>query len=102
MDGFDAAPAELAACGSMLQRIGADVRAEMRVLTKEMDTVLGQGWTGSAAKGFSQGWEQWLSGANEVLDALQSLGQLLDDTGANYQAGDTAAATGYQQTQDLL
>jgi WXG100 family type VII secretion target len=96
--GFDATPVELQVCGSMLTQISQDVRTEMRVLQQEMDALLGGGWQGSAANGFAQGWEQWRRGASEVLDALHTMGRLLGDTGANYQAGDTGSAEQLKQS----
>lgn len=96
--GFEATPVELQVCGSTLAQISQDVRAEMRVLQQEMDALLTSGWQGGAANGFAQGWEQWLHGANEVLDALQGMGRLLGDTGANYQTGDTGSADDLRQS----
>ncbi len=97
MDGFDATPVELQVCGSMLAQISQDVHGEMRVLQQEMDALLGS-WQGGAANGFAQGWEQWLHGANEVLGALHSMGQLLGDAGANYQAGDAGSSDDLRQS----
>jgi WXG100 family type VII secretion target len=76
----------------MLAQISQDVRTEMRVLQGEMDALLSGGWQGDAANGFAQGWEQWLHGAEEVLDALHDMGGLLGDNGRNYQLGDSGSA----------
>lgn len=92
MDGFDATPVELRVCGSMLSQISDDLRTEMSVLRREMDALLNGGWRGQAATGFTHGWELWLRGANDVLDALRSMGRLLGETGLDYQRTDTSGA----------
>lgn len=96
--GFDATPAELQVCGSTLTEISQDMRTKMQSLQLDMDALLSGGWSGSAANGFAQGWEQWLRGASDVLDALQDMGRLLGDTGANYQTGDTGSADDLKQS----
>lgn len=92
MDGFDAAPVELQVCGSMLEQIGEDLHTEMGVLQRDMDALLTGGWRGHAATGFCNGWELWLQGARDVLHALQAMGQLLGETGRDYQRTDTSSA----------
>lgn len=98
VDGFDAAPVELQVCGSMLGQISEDLRTEMGVLQREMDALLSGGWRGHAANGFTRGWELWLQGANDVLDALQSMGCLLGDTGRDYQRTDTSGADAVRES----
>lgn len=55
MSGFDVAPEELQACGARLAQISDDIRTEMHTLTGDMDALLGGGWQGHAADGFTQG-----------------------------------------------
>jgi hypothetical protein len=45
-----------------------------------------------AADGFAKGWEQWLRGANDVLEALHTMSRLLGDTGHDYAGSDTSSA----------
>ncbi len=98
MDGFDAAPVELQVCGSMLGQIGEDLRTEMGVLQREMDVLLSGGWRGQAATGFAQGWELWLQGAGDVLDALDAMGRLLGESGRDYQRTDTSSANNVRES----
>lgn len=100
--GFEATPAELRVCGSMLAQVSAEVRDQMGVLRGEADTLLSGGWQGGAAQGFTQGWQQWHSGASDVLAALESMGQLLDTTGQNYVAVDDASADGVNTSGEGL
>lgn len=92
MAGFDITPVELRVCGSMLAQVSEDLRIDLSVLTREMDSLLLGGWQGAAAEDFAQGWEHWLAGAKDALDALSTMGRLLDDTGRDYQSADTSAA----------
>jgi uncharacterized protein YukE len=98
VDGFDAAPVELQVCGSMLGQIGEDLHAEMGVLRREMDALLAGGWRGLAAAGFAEGWELWLRGAGDVLDALRSMGGLLGETGRDYLRTDTSGADAVRES----
>lgn len=98
VDGFDAAPVELQVCGEMLGQIGGDLRIEMGVLQREMDALLGGGWRGQAVTGFTKGWDLWLQGANDVLDALQSMGRLLGETGRDYQRIDMSSADNMRES----
>jgi WXG100 family type VII secretion target len=98
VDGFDAAPAELQLCGLMLGQIGEELRTEMGVLQREMDTLLSTGWRGQAASGFAHGWELWLRGANDVLDALQTMGRLLGETGRDYHRTDNSGADAMRES----
>jgi WXG100 family type VII secretion target len=88
MTGFGVLPAELQACGAMLARLSEEVRAELKVVGSEVDALLGGGWHGQAAGGFAQGWEEWQTGAHEVLHALAAMGRLLGTSGDNYETSD--------------
>ncbi|HEV7651441.1 MAG TPA: WXG100 family type VII secretion target [Actinophytocola sp.] len=98
MDGFDATPAELQICGSMLAQIGDDIRTELTTLQGEMDALLGSGWHGQAANGFAQGWDQWRTGAHDVLDALHDMAGLLNTTGQSYRSTDDSSADTLRDT----
>lgn len=97
MDGFDATPVELQVCGSTLADLSREIHDKMQVLKDEVDGLLSGGWTGSAATGFTQGWEQWHIGAVEVLDALKSMGHLLGQTGRDYGLTDDTSAESLQR-----
>lgn len=92
MDGFTVAPVELQVCGSMLGRIGDELRTEMAVLHHAMDELLTTGWRGAAATGFATGWDQWSRGARDLLDALAAMSGLLGETGRNSERTDTTGA----------
>jgi WXG100 family type VII secretion target len=102
VDGFNATPVELQVCGSMLTQIGDEVRAEMSVLQREMDALMTEGWQGSAANGFAQGWEQWLRGAHDVLDAVHEMGTSLGVAGRSYATRDTTSMDDVTRSGDGL
>lgn len=62
-----------------------DVRDGAERLRKDRDDIdrrvtafLGAGWTGVAADSFVDAWDDWKSGATDVLEGLAAMGELLD------------------------
>ena len=102
MSGFDATPVELQVCGSLLAQISTNVRDQMGALQAEADALFSGGWQGGAADGFAQCWQQWQAGANEVLAALGSMGQLLGTMGQNYAGVDGQSADSVNQSGEGL
>jgi WXG100 family type VII secretion target len=98
MDGFDAVPAELQLCGSMLGQISEELRTEMGVLQREMDALLPGEWRGQTATGFAHGWELWQQGAGDVVDALQTMGRLFGETGRDYHRTDTSGVDAVRES----
>lgn len=91
MADFGVTSDELRACGSRLRQIGDEVRERMRSLGKDVDALLTE-WQGRAADGFACGWEEWLTGAMDVLRALDTLGGGLDVSGHRYADADATAS----------
>ena len=82
----------------MLADLSQEIHTVMRTFVGEVDAVLGGGWQGGAARGFAQGWDQWKTGANDVLDALRSVGHLLGATGRDYGVTDGTSADALRQS----
>lgn len=76
----------------MLTEISDQLRAELGTLRTEMDALFSTGWRGQAADGFAQGWDEWQSGATDVLTALRDMADLLGTTGRNYATTDESAS----------
>ena len=59
---------------------GADALAgrQRDDIDREVDSLLSGGWTGAAAESFADGWADWRSAADDVLDGLVAMGRLLD------------------------
>lgn len=68
---FDAAVADV--------RAGADAFHEaLQRVTRQVESVLDDGWSGVAADAFEDGWIDWQRAAGDVLDGLVAMGHLLD------------------------
>lgn len=91
MAGFEVVSVELRWCGSMLSQLGAEVREQLSSVAGEVDGLLGAGWRGRAADGFAGGWRQWQAGADEVIDGLAEMAELLGATGRDYDAAEGRA-----------
>lgn len=68
---FDAGVADVRAAA-------ADIGEHRRALDREVRGLLDGAWTGAAAAGFGDAWEQWQAGAAEVVTALGAMAELLD------------------------
>jgi WXG100 family type VII secretion target len=82
----------------MLADLSREIHTKMRRLKEEVDALFNGGWQGKAAAGFAQGWDEWHAGATEVLDALKTMGSLLDATGRDYGLTDDNSAEALQKT----
>jgi WXG100 family type VII secretion target len=82
--GFDVVPDELRAASAQLRQVGSEALSELSRLGAEASALIDGGWQGQAAVAFQRGWAQWLTGAGEVLDALDAMARLLGVTGQGY------------------
>ena len=92
------APHTWAASHPALQRAAADVDRAADLLSAERDrvgrqveTLLDGGWRGPAATAYASGWAQWCAGADQVLDALRTMGRLLEAVDVGYVESDRSA-----------
>lgn len=67
-----------------LMSVHDELRKERDELTKAMTSLFGGGWTGVAAQQFGEGWQEWETGCDLVLDGLVGM--------------DAAMTSAYQQT----
>ena len=59
-------------------RDGADrLRQDRDDIDRRVRGFLGAGWTGVAAVAFAEAWDDWRAGADDVLDGLVAMGELL-------------------------
>lgn len=49
-------------------------------------------WRGTASSSYAEGWEEWRSGADRVLDGLTTMAGLLEAVSADLGATDTSSA----------
>jgi WXG100 family type VII secretion target len=64
---------------------------------REVDGFLDTGWTGTAANSFGQGWDAWRVAAQEVLDGLVAMAQLLDAAHQDFVEADAGSQIGLDQ-----
>lgn len=57
----------------------------------ETSNLLSSGWKGEAATAFEKYWDQWHNGAGQVVRALQTMSDALDEAGRVYAAQDEEA-----------
>lgn len=57
----------------------------------ETSNLLSSGWKGEAATAFGKYWDQWHNGAGQVVRALQTMSDALDEAGRVYAAQDEEA-----------
>jgi WXG100 family type VII secretion target len=92
MPDFSVTAVELRLCGSMVSQLAEEARAAVADVEADVRALLSTGWSGQAAAGFAEGWARWRAGAHGVVDALDTMGGLLDTTGRSYTAVDADAA----------
>jgi WXG100 family type VII secretion target len=86
-----------------------DVAAGVEKLRTDRDRIdervsgfLGTGWVGSAADTFVDGWADWKVGADNVLQGLDAMGQLLDAAHRDFIASDEGSQASLDQLSSRL
>jgi len=86
-------PAVLAGACESLSAATEHLLKELKSLDRTVSGML-SGWRGSSGGAYGQAWGQWLSGAQEVEQALSTMARLLGDAGRGYDRGDQRSAEG--------
>jgi len=68
----------LMAARDQVATIHDELVADQRRLRTSVDGLLGGGWRGVAAKAYAEGWEEWTTSADGVLESLATMAQLID------------------------
>ena len=84
MPGLKVTPSQLAALGTAVTRVSADVRGQHQGLKGQLSPLFGAEWSGAAAAQFATLYEQFDQHARGMSDALDGIGQLLAHAGAAY------------------
>ncbi|WP_345520441.1 WXG100 family type VII secretion target [Nocardioides conyzicola] len=92
---FRAAVADVAAAADRL-------RADRDRVAHQVDTLLDGGWRGTAAASYAEGWSQWCTGAERVLDGLVTMGRLLDAVHLDLTERDLGAQAGLDRLAGRL
>lgn len=88
MSGFDVSPAELRATRTFVDEVARDVIAEVGKVGRDVDDLLGSGWTGHSARAFAAGWTDWKHAARDTLAALDTMADLVGLAGRDYADSD--------------
>ena len=56
-----------------LRDAAAELEDQRTAIAREVDGLLDGGWRGEAATSFAEAWDDWVSGADDVVAALTSL-----------------------------
>lgn len=83
---------ELHSAAARLRDAGQRLQDGLSSVDLETSQLLGSGWTGDAASAFGNAWEQWHSGAGQVVRGLQTMADLLTVAGKEYAKTDQQAA----------
>jgi WXG100 family type VII secretion target len=86
--GFEVSPAELRSARTFVDQVAHDVLAEVSSVRREVDDLLGSGWTGRSASTFADGWGAWQGGARDTLRALDTMAELLGLAGRDFADSD--------------
>lgn len=89
---------ELHAAAERLRDAGQRLQDGLSSVDLETRQLLGSGWKGGAASAYAPAWDQWHTGAGQVVRGLQTMADLLNLAGKEYaktdeQSGDALNAT---------
>jgi WXG100 family type VII secretion target len=77
-------------------RIADELRTERDRVSGRVRTLVTSGWTGVAADQYSAGWEEWHAGADELLRALGTIGELMGAVRETIEETDAGSASATQ------
>ncbi len=81
---------------SDVRRIAGELRAERDRVSGRVRTLVTSGWSGVAADQYADGWDDWHSGADELLRALDTIGDLMGAVRQAIEETDDASASATQ------
>ncbi|KRE26930.1 hypothetical protein ASG82_10515 [Mycobacterium sp. Soil538] len=89
---------ELQAAAERLRDAGQRLQDGLSGVDLETRQLLGSGWKGDAASAYGPAWDQWQTGAGQVIRGLQTMADLLNLAGKEYaktdeQSGEALNAT---------
>ncbi|UGT53127.1 WXG100 family type VII secretion target [Nocardia asteroides] len=82
-------PDEVRAVGRYVYGIADALRTALDSASREVEALLGDGWTGDLAAEFGTGWSETNSGGNQIFLALTEMAEKLGVTADTYQKQDT-------------
>jgi WXG100 family type VII secretion target len=83
---------ELHSASARLESAAQRLKDGLASVDDETSQLLGSGWKGGAASAYGPAWEGWHKGADQVVQALQRMSELLTIAGKEYAKTDEAGA----------
>jgi WXG100 family type VII secretion target len=83
---------ELHSASARLETAAQRLKDGLASVDDETSQLLGSGWKGGAASAYGPAWEDWHKGADQVVQALQRMSELLTIAGKEYAKTDEAGA----------
>ncbi|WP_157390752.1 WXG100 family type VII secretion target [Nocardia terrae] len=93
--GLFVVPEDVQAFGKYALDVADTMRAALKLVEQEVDSLTTAGWTGEAAKFFSKGWGECSDGGHTTIDALTTLAGKLGVTAETYTSHDLLSADGF-------
>ncbi len=87
MEGFNTTTAEMTRASGLAHSAHADVDSQLTALGNKLDSLRGV-WQGEAAMSFTTLMERWNANARTVRDALASIADAIQSSGAVYEASE--------------
>jgi WXG100 family type VII secretion target len=83
---------ELHSASARLESAAQRLKDGLASVDDETAQLLGSGWKGGAASAYGPAWDQWHNGADQVVQGLQRMSELLSIAGKEYAKTDQSGA----------
>ncbi|HEX7826184.1 MAG TPA: WXG100 family type VII secretion target, partial [Mycobacterium sp.] len=83
---------ELHSASARLEGAAQRLKDGLSSVNDETTQLLGSGWKGGAASAYAPAWDGWHKGADQVVQALQRMSELLKTAGDQYASTDQSGA----------
>ncbi|GAA5103592.1 WXG100 family type VII secretion target [Nocardia iowensis] len=88
-------PDEVRAYGREVYGVAEALKSALKSAGTDVDDLLSGGWTGDAAAGFANGWQETREGGQRILRALTMLAEKLGVDADNYQGNEDGSAANF-------
>ncbi|MDY6998146.1 MAG: WXG100 family type VII secretion target [Actinomycetota bacterium] len=97
-DSVDVVVSELSAAANRLREAGQRLQDGLASMDLETRQLLEAGWKGDAASAYSPAWDQWHSGAGQVIRGLETMADLLSLAANEYAKTDEQSGAALDST----
>lgn len=97
-DSVEVVVSELRSAAVRLRDTGQRLQDGLSSMDLETRQLLDSGWNGDAAAAYGPAWDQWHSGAGQVIRGLQTMAELLTLAGKEYAKTDEQSGAAMDST----